>query len=79
MDRVIQAIARAGLFVLLSHPGFSQSAIRPVFEVSSIKPSDPKGFSVPLDVGPKSFEAAGMSLAVLIRRPHSMGLRRQGL
>ena len=67
MDRIIQSIARAGLFVLLARPGFSQSAIRPVFEVASIKPSDPKGFSAPLDVKPKSFEAAGMSLAVLIQ------------
>jgi len=38
-----------------------------VFEVASIKPSDPKGLSAPLDVGPKGFEAAGMSLAVLIQ------------
>lgn len=67
MVRIIQLIARAGLFVILSRQGFSQPATLPVFEVASIKPSDPKGFSAPLDVGPKSFGAMGMSLDVLIQ------------
>ena len=70
MVRIIQAIARAGLFALLSQPGFSQPATLPMFDVASIKPSDPKGFSAPLDVGPKSFGAMGNVSGC----PYSMGL-----
>ena len=57
----------AGLMILLSLQGFSQSVVSPVFEVASIKPSDPNGLSAPLDISPNKFGARGVPLNVLIQ------------
>ena len=66
MVRIIQVIAAAGLLVLASRPGFSQSTVQPMFEVASIRPNS-DGRSAPLDIGPKTFGASGMSLDDLIQ------------
>jgi len=63
---LIRVVANAGLAVLLSCPGFGQSAVLPVFEVASIRPNL-NGLSAPLDIGPNRFGAMGMSLDVLIQ------------
>ena len=65
MVRILQVIAAGGLSVLASRSGFSQSTDLPRFEVASIRPN-PDGLSAPLNIGPKSFGARGMSLGVLI-------------